>query len=82
MQMKLVSAIAMGAAVAEAVWAGDTAQSEQATVTVCMSQRGNASVFRAQAVASQIFARIGVRIDWQNCPIQDDPETGLDSNTR
>jgi len=65
MQIKLVSAIAIGAAVAEGAWAGDAGQSELRAVKVCMSQRGNASVFQAQAVASQIFGRIGVRIDWQ-----------------
>lgn len=65
MQMKLMSAMAMGAAVAAVAWAGDAVQSEQRTVTVRMSQRGNASVFQAQTVASRIFGRIGVRIDWQ-----------------
>jgi hypothetical protein len=65
MQIKFVSAIAMGAAVVEGAWAADAGQSDQRAVTVCMSQRGNASVFQAQAVASQIFGRIGVRIDWQ-----------------
>jgi hypothetical protein len=65
MQIKLVSAIAMGAAVVEGAWAGDAGQSELRAVRVCMSQGGNASVFQAQAVASQIFGRIGVRIDWQ-----------------
>ena len=63
MQMKLMSAMAMGAAVAAVAWAGDAVQSEQRTVTVRMSQRGNASVFQAQAVASRIFRRIRVRID-------------------
>jgi hypothetical protein len=65
MQMKLMSAIAMGAAVAAVAWGGDAAKPEQRTVTVCMSQGGKPTVFQAQAIASQIFARIGVRVDWQ-----------------
>ena len=66
MQMKLLGAIAMGAAVAAAAWAADSPKPEQGAVTVCMSQRGNATVFQAQAIASQLFARIGVRLDWQS----------------
>jgi hypothetical protein len=60
--MRVMSAIAMGAAVA---WAGYATQTEQPTVTICMSRAGNATVFQAQAITSQIFARIGVRVDWQ-----------------
>lgn len=62
--MKLMSVVAVGAAVTAAAWAGDGAQAEQPTVTVCMSRRGNPTAFRAEAIATQVFARIGVRIDW------------------
>jgi len=65
MHMKIMGSIAFGAAVVAVAWAGDAPQPEQRTVTVCMSQRGNVSVFQAQAIASRIFARIGVRLDWQ-----------------
>lgn len=66
--MNLMSAIAMGAAVAAGAWTGDAAQPEPRAVTVCMSRRGYAPVIRAQAIASQIFAGIGVRVDWQADP--------------
>ena len=65
MHMKLMGAIAMGAAAAAVAWAGDSPKPEQGAVTVCMSQRGNVTVFQAQAIASQIFAGIRVRLDWQ-----------------
>ena len=76
MQMKLMTMIVMGGAVAAVAWAGDTAQPEQRAITVCMSRRGNPTAFRAQAIASQIFSRIGVRVDWQpdqrSCYLSDD----------
>jgi hypothetical protein len=59
--MKLMSEIAMGAAVA---WADDAGRPEQRAITVCMSRSGNPTALRAQAIASKIFARIGVSIDW------------------
>jgi hypothetical protein len=64
MQMNLLSSAAMVVAVASVALARDRAQSEQPAVTVCMSRRGNPTAFRAEMLASQLFARIGVRIDW------------------
>src|SRR5690349_10458037 len=65
MQMIRIGAIAMGAAAAVA-WGHNNPKPEQGAITVCMSQRGNATVFQAQAIASEIFARIGVRLDWKS----------------
>jgi hypothetical protein len=45
-QMKLMSAIAVGTAAAAVVWA-DAAQPEQQAVTVCMDRGGSAVVFQA-----------------------------------
>jgi hypothetical protein len=64
MQVNLRRAAAMALAVASVAFARDPAQSELPAVTVCMSRSGNPTAFRAQMIASQIFARIGVRIDW------------------
>lgn len=44
-------------------------QAAKRTVAVCMNPGGNAAaVFWAEAVASQMFARIGVKLEWRNDP--------------
>jgi len=66
MQIKLMWALAIGTATAAAGLADNANWPEQGVVTVCMSRRGNAAVFQAQEITSRIFARVGVRIEWQS----------------
>jgi hypothetical protein len=56
----------MVAAAAATVWAGETGAERERTVTVCVDPSGDGVEIRsAQGLASKLFARIGVRIDWR-----------------
>jgi hypothetical protein len=46
--------------------AGETPSDPQDEVRVCLSPGSNTQVFRAEETASQIFARIGVKLDWRS----------------
>jgi len=56
----------MAAVMATGAYARDTVPpAEQRTLAVCMDSSGNFwPVLQARAIASQIFARVGVRLDW------------------
>jgi hypothetical protein len=55
----------MVAAAAATAWAGETGGERERTVTVCVDPSGDGVEIRsAQGLASKLFARIGVRIDW------------------
>jgi hypothetical protein len=56
----------MVAAAAATAWAGETGAERERTVTVCVDPSGDGVEIRsAQGLASKLFARIGVRIDWR-----------------
>ena len=54
--------------------AGETAPADQHTVTVCREGNADYGVKSAQAMAAEMFAAIGVTIDWREglagCPAQ------------
>jgi hypothetical protein len=59
----LATMVAVAAATA---WAGETGAEGLRTVTVCVDPSGDGVEIRsAQGLASKLFARIGVRIDWR-----------------
>jgi hypothetical protein len=62
--MKILATMVVAAAAK--VWAGETGAERERTVTVCVDPSGDGVEIRsAQGLASKLFARIGVRIDWR-----------------
>jgi hypothetical protein len=56
----------MVAAAAATAWAGEAGAERERTVTVCADPSGDGVEIRsAQGLASKLFTRIGVRIDWR-----------------
>ena len=70
--MKITAMVTMAAAVGMTAWAGENGQTER-RVTVCM-EAIQPAVYAARAVASKMFAGIGVMIewrrDWRSCPAE------------
>jgi hypothetical protein len=47
-------------------WVGETGAEQERKVTVCIGSNADGPQIRsAQGLASKLFARIGVRIDWR-----------------
>jgi hypothetical protein len=76
--MRLAATVMM-AAVAAGAWEAEAGGAEARSVTVCMSVEVPAPVFPesylAQSMASEIFATVGVRLEWHHagsCPASPD----------
>ena len=68
--MKTTRLVAMAAVAGASLCAGQSAEVPQATVTVCMESDPHV-LTGVQPLASEMFASIGVRIDWRDrksCP--------------
>ena len=62
--MKTAVLMAIAAVTGMTAWAGNT---EPRRVSVCMNSAGQVAVAeQAQMIASKMFARIGVKLDWGN----------------
>ena len=62
--MKILATVV--AAAAATAWAGETGATQERKVTVCVDPSGDGVEIRsAQGLASRLFARIGVTIDWR-----------------
>jgi hypothetical protein len=62
--MKILTTMVVAATAT--AWAGETGAARGRTVTVCVDPSGDGVEIRsAQGLASKLFARIGVRIDWR-----------------
>jgi hypothetical protein len=68
--MKITRVVAMAALTVASLWARHRVAPPQATVTVCIESDPHAPM-RTRGWVSEMFARIGVRIDWSewdSCP--------------
>jgi hypothetical protein len=62
--MKILATMVVAAAVT--AWPGEAGAERERTVTVCIDPNGDGVEIRsAQGLASKLFARIGLRIDWR-----------------
>jgi len=59
-----LAAMGMMMAAATGAWGAETGAAGARSVTVCMSTGNSSSTAGAKAMASKIFGRVGVRIDW------------------
>jgi hypothetical protein len=66
--MNVWTAVATSAIVAVTAWAHETPDGQQYTVKVCLAPGSNTQVFRSEQQASEIFARIRVKLDWRRDP--------------
>jgi hypothetical protein len=70
--MKLAAMITMAALAGNGAQAGAIAESANQTVTVCTQMGVDLEFHLARALATKVFAGIGVRLDWRNdqrsCP--------------
>ena len=68
--MKITGVVVTAAMAVASVWADQSTTVQQATVTVCIDSEPNIPP-GTRALASTMFARIGVRIDWRErfCPM-------------
>jgi hypothetical protein len=65
MRIRILAVATMAAGMG--VWAGDLTPDSDRTVTVCMHGGGDGlAEYMAQAEASRIFEKIGIRIVWRN----------------
>jgi len=68
--MKILAMVTMTATAM--AWAGETGRAKERKVMVCVDPSADGPQIRsAQGLASRLFARIGVRIDWRelrSCP--------------
>src|SRR5262245_53643842 len=63
--MHFGTAVALAALAAAAPGLGQPRPEETRTVTVCMDAGFDPAVDRAQRIASDVFARIGVKVQWR-----------------
>jgi hypothetical protein len=72
--MKIAAVVTMAVIATLTGQAGETAPAARRTVTVCREGNADFGVKSAQAMASEMFAAIGVRVDWREglsgCPPQ------------
>jgi hypothetical protein len=66
--MTVWMAVNMATVIALTTWASQTPLDHHYEVKVCLSPGSNPEVFRAEQAASQIFARIDVKLDWRRDP--------------
>ena len=71
--MKILGSITMMAIAAATVFAGETGPARERKVTVCMDPSADGREIRTgQKLASKVFARIQVEVDWRElraCPV-------------
>ena len=83
--MKIGMAIAMAAAIGGNTWAAERSAASEHSVTVCIEQPPEAAGLpSAEHRASQMFASIGVKLDWRlghSCPAGDGIRIGLSMQT-
>jgi len=83
--MKIMAMIAIAAMAGMSAQARKTGQAEKRKVMVCVKAEPNDDVVRAQAIASRMFAKIGVSIEWHNslraCPASEEPAIVVSLNT-
>jgi hypothetical protein len=63
--MRIAKLIMLGALAGRGAQAGEMEQSAKQTVTVCMQMEAEMELHLAQAIATKVFAGIGVRLDWR-----------------
>ena len=63
--MRITTMIMMAALAGRGAQAGEMEQSPQQKVTVCMQMEAEMELHLAQAIATKVFAEIGVRLDWR-----------------
>jgi len=67
--MRIPGTVIVAALIATGTSAGETRRDSLREVRVCMNPGGNAStVFRAEATASRIFERLGLKMVWHGDP--------------
>jgi len=69
--MKITRVVAMAAMAGASLWARQSVAAPQATVTVCIESDPHV-LMGVRPLASEMFANIGVRIDWRkpdSCPV-------------
>ena len=62
--MKIAGLITITVLAGSGAQAGEIEKSARETVTVCMQTGVNQQLHLAQAMASKVFAEVGVRLDW------------------